>query len=89
MLRVGREAVPRHLGVDLGAAGLRVLQLLEHEHGARLAHDEAVAAGVEGAGRMLGIVVSLRESAHRGEAGDADLVDRSLGAAAEHDVRAA
>jgi hypothetical protein len=47
VLGVGGEAVADDLRVDLRATGLCVVEPLEHEHGAGLAHDEAVALGVE------------------------------------------
>ena len=66
-----------------------MLELLEHDDSARLAHHEAVALRIERPRAALRIVVPQRKRAHRGEAGDPDLVHRSLGAAAEHYVRAA
>ncbi len=89
VVRVGGDAVADHLAVDLRAAGLGVLELLQDEHGARLAHDEPVPLGVERPTRVLGVVVTPGQRAHGREAGDAHLRDRRLGAAAEHRVRAA
>ena len=66
-----------------------MLELLEHDQRARLAHHEAVPPGVERPRRALGVVVSPRQRAHRAEARDADLVDRRLGPAAQHHVRPA
>ncbi len=87
--RVRRGAVAADLRVDLRAARLCVLELLEHEHRTDLAHHEAVASRVERARRALRVVVAPRERTHRAEPRDPDLVDRGLGAAAEHDVGAA
>ena len=87
--RVGRDAVAEQLGVDLRAARLRVLELLEHDHRARLAHHEAVALEVERARRRLRVAVPPRDRAHRAEAGDPDARHRRLGAAADHHVGAA
>ena len=89
MVRVRGHAVADQLRVDLGAARPRVLQLLEHDHAAGLAHHEAVAPRVERPGRALRVVVPARERPHRAEAGDADARDPRLGAAAEHHVRTA
>ena len=41
------HAVAAHLGVDLCAARLGVLERFEHQHGRAFAHDEPVARGVE------------------------------------------
>ena len=86
---VGGDAVADELGVDPRPALGRVLELLEHENGARLAHDEAVAIGLERPARVLWVVVSLRERAHGAETGDPDPRDRRLAATGEHDVGAA
>ena len=67
VLRVGGDAVADELGVDPRAAPGCVPELLEHEHGAGLAHDEAVAIGVERPARVLWVVVATRERAHARE----------------------
>ena len=74
------------LGVDVGAAGLGVLELLEHQAAGALADHEAVAAGVERPRGVRGIVVARAESAGGGEAGHADRADGRLAAAGEHHV---
>src|SRR5206468_2947459 len=89
VLRVGGEAVAEQLGVDRGTAGASVLELLQHDDGAGLTHDEAVALRVERARGALRVVVPPRERTHRAEAGDADTGDRRLRAAGEHHVGAA
>ena len=86
VLRVGGDAVADELGVDPRPAPGCVPELLEHENGAGLAHDEAVAIGLERPARVLWVVVSLRERAHGAEAGDPDPRDRRLAATGEHDV---
>ncbi len=43
VIGVARQAVADDLGIDLGAALLRMLIFLEHQHARALAHDEAVA----------------------------------------------
>ena len=84
---VAGEAVADHLGVDLRAARLGVLQLLEHQGAGALAHDEAVAVLVIGARAPGRVVVEVgRHGAAGDEAGDADLADRRLRAAGDHDV---
>ena len=43
MVGIARQAVADQLGIDLGAARLRMLIFLEHDDPGALAHDEAVA----------------------------------------------
>src|SRR6185312_793982 len=88
VIRVRGDAVADQLRVDLRAPRLRVLELLQHDDAAGLAHDETVPAGVKGPRGALRILVPARERAHRAEAGDADTGDPRLGAAAEHHVGA-
>jgi len=66
-----------------------MLELLEHDDRAGFTHDEPVASRVERPTRPGRVVVPPREGAHGTEAGDADLVDRRLGAAAEHHLGSA
>ena len=85
---VRRHSVADQLRVDLGAACLRVLQLLEYKHAGGLAHHQAVAGVVERPRCALRVVVAARERTHRIEARDADLRDRRLAAAGDHRVDA-
>ena len=84
--RVGGRSVPDQLGERGGAAGLRVLELLQHEDAGALADHEAITARIEGAGRRGRVVVPCRERTHRREPADEDLEDARLRAAREHDV---
>jgi len=86
--RVGGQAVTRKLRVDLGAARACVLQLLEHENGAALAHHETVAVAIEGTTAGLRVIVPPRECAHGREAADPNRSDPRLRAAGEHYVGA-
>ena len=81
---VAGHAVADHLGVDVGAAVQGVLQLLQHQHPAALAHDEAVASGVERPAGLLGLVVAGGERPQGGEGRHAHLVHGRLRAAGEH-----
>ena len=83
---VAAHAVAGQLGVDVRAASLRVLQLLEHQHAGAFTDDEAVAVDVERPRRALGIFVVRAQRARGGEPGNADRADRRLAAAGEHDV---
>ena len=84
---VGAHAAAGQLGVDVGAAGLGVLELFEHQAAGALADDEAVAAGVEGPrGALSGSSLRGAEGARGGEARHADRADGRLAAAGEHDV---
>ncbi len=60
---IARQAVADDLGVDAGAARLRVLEFLEHDDAGALAHDEAVAVAVLGARGACRLVVEARSTA--------------------------
>ena len=83
---VGRRAVAGDLAVDGGSPGLGVLQLLQDEHAAALAEDEAVAVAVERPARPRGVVVAGRHRRQEDEPGEAERVDHAVGAAGEHHV---
>jgi hypothetical protein len=77
-----------HLGIDLGAPPLGVLELLEHDDPGALAHHETVACLIPRARRPLRrIIESRREGPRSGKSGDAQPTDRGLGPAGDHDVR--
>ena len=76
---VGAGAVADHLAEDAGAAGLGVLERLQHQDAGALRHHEAVAVAVERAARPLGLVVPRRERTHRDEAADTETAQRRLG----------
>ena len=57
--RVAAHAVAGHLGVDVRAARLGVLELLEHQHAGALADHEAVAVDVEGRDAPWGSSLSV------------------------------
>ena len=84
---VGAGAVAEHLGVDPGAAGLGVLQLLEHQHAGAFAEHEAVAVAVE---RPAGALADRRSARDRARMVAKPLmpmgVSGGLGAAGDHHV---
>ena len=84
VVHVGAGAVAGHLGEDLRAAGLRELHLLEHEHHAALAHDEAVAVEVERPAGLLGLVVALAHRLDLAEGPHGQRGDGGLRAAGQH-----
>ena len=84
MVGVAVGTVAHHLSVDVCAAGLGVLQLLEDQHTAALAHDEAAAPCVEGQAGRVG-VGGGGKGLHAGKAADAQRADAALCAAADHD----
>ena len=88
--RVGRHAVAEQLGVDLRAARLRALELLEHEHAGGLAHHEPVAL-LRRTAATRAVGSSLRRESARiaSKPAIADARDRRLAAAGEHRVGAA
>ena len=85
---VGRHAHTGVDAVDACTAGLRVCLGLENEGGCALAHDEAVAALVIGAGGAGRVVVARRECAHDGERGNGHRMQRGFGAADDDDIGA-
>src|SRR5262249_32492414 len=64
VMRVRAHAVTGELAVDLGAAPLRVLQLLEDHHPGAFAEHEAVTVHIPGAAGSGGIVVAGAERPH-------------------------
>lgn len=82
---VAGHAVAHELGVDGGAAGLGVVQLLEDEAAGALAHDEAGAGAVKGPGRE-GRVGDGAQGLCAREAGNGERVHGGLCGAGEHDV---
>ena len=83
---VARSSSADDLAIDLCAAGLGVLVLLEDEGAGAFTDDEAVTIRVEGTRCVLGVVVARREGLHGVEASDGRFVDRSLGSARHHDI---
>ena len=86
VVRVGGDAGPGQLAVDPGAAGLRVLEGLDHQHGRALAEYEAVPVHVPRTRRALRLVVAATHRLHLREAGDGQRVDDPFGTADHHDV---
>jgi hypothetical protein len=78
--------VAEQLGVDPGAAGAGVLQLLQHQHRRALAHDEPVAARVERARGALRVVVAGGHGADDGEGAEAERRQRGLHPAGDRHV---
>src|SRR5690606_17877859 len=65
VIAVGSGTVADDLGVDLGAALERVLQLLDHHHAATTGDHETVTLGIVGARSLFrGFVVAGGEGAH-------------------------
>ncbi|MPL82870.1 hypothetical protein SDC9_28819 [bioreactor metagenome] len=86
VIAVRGGAVTGELGIDLGAARLRVFKLLEHHDAAAARDDEAVARHVERPARGLGRVVVFRaHRPHRVEQA-AERPVQLLAAAGEDDV---
>src|SRR5690606_29908913 len=86
VVAVGGGAVADDLGVDVGAPGEGVFQLLHHHAAGAAGHHEAIAVGVVGAGGQFRRVVVLGgQGAHGVEhAGHGPVL--LLGAAGEEDV---
>ena len=86
VVSVGRSASAYDLAIDLRAARLGMLVLLQDQRTGALADHEAVAVLIEGARSVLRIVVARRKRLHGVESADRRLVDRSLRTAGHHDV---
>ena len=83
---IGGVAVTGQLAIDPCAPCGGVFEGLEHKHAGALAHDEAVATGVERPGGVLGVVVAGAERLHGSEAAHRGGKHSRLGAAGDHDV---
>ena len=87
VIGIPRQPVSQHFGVDLRAARLRVLVVLQHHHACAFAHHEAVAVCVIGARRFGRIIGPLGRQRLAGvEPGDADLADRAFRATCNHHI---
>ncbi len=82
---VAGAAVARDLGIDVGAAGLGVLHLLEDDDGGTVGHHEAAAVGVERQGGVLRIRGAGQRLGVR-EAGDTDRYGTAVAAARDDGV---
>ncbi len=77
-------AVTDEFGKRSGTAGKSMVQRFDHQHAGAFAHDETIAAGVEGAGGFFRPVAEAGgECARRRKATEADLVDAGLRAPAD------
>ena len=86
---VAAHAEPGHLAVDVGAARLGMLVLLEHQHRGAVAEHEAIPVSIPRAAGAFRVVVARGERAHGSEAGNGDGRGGLLGAAHHHHVRIA
>jgi hypothetical protein len=84
--RCRRASHSSSCGLQVGPAGPRVLQLLQHEHGGALAEHEAVTGAVERPGGVRGVVVAWRRRSDGVEAGPRDRRDGRVRGARDHDV---
>ncbi len=89
MVGVVGGAVAEQFGVDGRASGLRMVQILKHEHRSTLGHDEAVPAGVEWSTGRGRVVVAGGEDANQRERAEGERGERGLDAAGKHRCRAA
>ena len=79
----------QNFSVDLRAASLGVLQCLQHQRAAALAHDEAVAVLVKGLAGVSRVVVVLAQRLRRRQRGDGHVAHDALAAHGHHGVRRA
>ena len=74
------------LGIDRGAAAAGVLQLLDDQHAAALADDDAVALLVERPAGFFRSVVALRQMAEQALPDHAQRIELAVGAADEEEI---
>src|SRR5207248_10156853 len=67
VIGIAAHAKADHLGVDAGAAGARMPELLEHHRTAPVAQHEPVAVEVPRTARLLGGEPSVRSEEHTSE----------------------
>eukprot|EP00967_Tisochrysis_lutea_P148231 scaffold282842_cov33-Tisochrysis_lutea.AAC.2 len=67
VVAVGVRGIAYKLSVDLGAASLGMLKLLEHDNTAAARNNESIAGHIKGAGRRLGRVVIPVDNAGLGD----------------------
>jgi hypothetical protein len=84
VIGVGRHTAAGDLAVYMRTAPKGMFVLLQDKCAGTLAHDEAVAVGIERTRRMRGIVVARRQSLHGAESAHARDVYRRLRAACNH-----
>ena len=90
VMRVARQAIAQHFGIDLGTARLGVLVFFQDHDARALTHDETVTVHIIGAAGFLGVVAAFGRQRLAGvETRHADLTDRRLGAACDHHIRIA
>ena len=61
-VRIGRGAIAEHLAIDLGAAGLGVVEFFQDHHRRPFAEHKAVAVAVERARGLVRFVVAGGEA---------------------------
>ena len=66
---IGRNARASQGAIDRGAAGLGMLEGLQHEDGRALTEDETIAVHVPGTGCVFRVVIARRQRLHLGEGG--------------------
>src|SRR5215218_6295780 len=86
VIGVGRAAVACHRGDGLGAAALGVFLALQDYRPCAFAHNEAVAAFIEGTTRAGGLFVAAAHRTDRAESGHGEGCDRGLRGAGDHHV---
>src|SRR5258708_19047998 len=82
-MRVGGHPVPDQLGEYRCVALAGVFEIFEHQNAGAFADDEPVPALVPWAARAFGRIVSRRQGAHGGKAGNTQRRDGRFRAAAD------
>jgi len=89
-VRVTRETIPGHLGIDLCVSLESVLQFLKHDNRSALANDKAIALAVKRPGRPRGVLIERgRERPQPAKPRHRQRGHACLCSACDHDVRIA
>ena len=86
MKGVAGKAISRKLAVDLGAAGLGVLQGLQHHDARAFAQNKSITVFVKGTAGVFGVVIARGERLEAAESGHGHGGDHRFGAAHHHHI---
>src|SRR6266699_2851994 len=84
MISITGGSVAHQFCENLCAAIPGEVQVFEDQHARTFAHDEAVARGIKGAARPLGIIIAARDGMHIIEGGHGDRSNALFGPASDH-----
>src|SRR5215470_17970066 len=86
MKRVAGHSIAYDLGINLGAAPARSLELFKDQYPSSLTDNETIALGVKGTAGMIRIIISSRKGPHCGKPTNTHRSDCRLSSSAQHCV---